>query len=153
MRASSFIALLSATFAAAAPSPAPSGDAESYVLAGPLPYEELKAEVAKLKSDSDSNVARSLNKRICEGVYMCDLDNFGGECYYGCYPISVAIYPDSYWVSRISSVGPDSGGWCDFYGGNACEATRFSHQIFRNPGGNLAAGISNNMGCFYCNPN
>ncbi|EQB51234.1 hypothetical protein CGLO_09234 [Colletotrichum gloeosporioides Cg-14] len=112
MHASSFIALLSATFAAAAPSPAPSGDAESYVLAGPLPYEELKAEVAKLKSDSDSNVARSLNKRICEGVYMCDLDNFGGECYYGCYPISVAIYPDSYWVSRISSVGPDSGGWC-----------------------------------------
>ncbi|KAI8286236.1 hypothetical protein K4K60_000669 [Colletotrichum sp. SAR11_57] len=107
MRASSFIALLSATFAAAAPSPAPSGDAESYVLAGPLPYEELKAEVAKLKSDSDSNVARSLNKRICEGVYI----------------------------------------------GNACEATRFSHQIFRNPGGNLAAGISNNMGCFYCNPN
>ncbi|KAF3808707.1 hypothetical protein GCG54_00010896 [Colletotrichum gloeosporioides] len=41
--------------------------------------------------------------------------------------------------------------WWD--SGNACEPTRFSHQIFRNPGGNLAAGISNNMGCFYCNPN
>ncbi|KAK1530236.1 uncharacterized protein CCOS01_05339 [Colletotrichum costaricense] len=134
MRVSSLLALVSATLVATAPSPVPE-DANSYVLAGPLPYEELKTEVAKLKSDG-SNAARSLNKRICEGVYI------------------VGIYPDSYWVSRISSVGPDNGGWCDFYqAGSGCDATKGSHQIFRYPGGNLASGIDNNMGCFYCNPN
>ncbi|OHE97246.1 hypothetical protein CORC01_07500 [Colletotrichum orchidophilum] len=152
MRVSSLLALVSAALVAAAPSPIPE-DAESYVLAGPLPYEELKSEVAKLKSDG-SNAARSLNKRICEGVYMCDGQNFSGSCYYGCYPISVGIYPDSYWVSRISSVGPDSGGWCDFYqAGTGCDGTKGTHQIYRYPGGNLASGIDNNMGCFYCNPN
>ncbi|GKT59993.1 hypothetical protein ColTof4_00134 [Colletotrichum tofieldiae] len=65
MRVSSFLALASAAFVAAGPGHVPE-DAESYVLAGPLPYKELKTEVAKLKSDGESNVARSLNKRICE---------------------------------------------------------------------------------------
>ncbi|KXH34228.1 hypothetical protein CSAL01_07094 [Colletotrichum salicis] len=135
MRVSSLLALVSATLVAAAPSPVPE-DANSY-----------------LKSDG-SNAARSLNKRICEGVYMCDGQNFSGSCYYGCYPISVGIYPDSYWVSSISSVGPDNGDWCDFYqAGSGCDATKGSHQIFRYPGGNLGSGIDNNMGCFYCNLN
>ncbi|KAL0942898.1 uncharacterized protein CTRU02_200784 [Colletotrichum truncatum] len=153
MRVSCFLTLLSTAFVAAAPGTVPAADAESYIITGPLPYEELKAEVANLKNTDESNAARSLDKRICLGVYLCDGTNFTGECYYACYPVGKGIYPDSYWVSRITSVGPDQGGQCDFYAAGAnSDPTKGRHQIFRYPGGNLASGIDNNMGCFYCNP-
>ncbi|GKT44822.1 uncharacterized protein ColSpa_05003 [Colletotrichum spaethianum] len=147
MRFSSLLALISAAVVAAVPSPIPE-DAKSYVLAGPLPYGELKTEVAKVKSDGEPNAARRLNKRICEGVYMCEDQDFSGDCYYGCYPLSKSIYPDSYWVSRISSVGPDNGGVCDFYKGTTCNVLITTWQAYKYPGGNLKAAINDNMGCF-----
>lgn len=120
MRVSIFLALISAAFAAAAPNVAPSTHAETnadaYILAGPLPYTELKAKVATLNIEDRIIASRDLEKRICEGVYMCDGASFTGSCYFGCYPINDPIFPDPYWVTRISSVGPDQGGRCTFYG-------------------------------------
>lgn len=103
---SSIIALLAVVAPAiTTPVPAPEG-----TQVGPLPIEELRAAVAEMKLNE-----RDLGKRVSEGVYMCDGADFSGSCYWGSYPISVAIYPDPYWQTRIVSVGPDQGGWCQFY--------------------------------------
>ncbi|EJD54958.1 hypothetical protein AURDEDRAFT_155196 [Auricularia subglabra TFB-10046 SS5] len=135
-------ALIIAVTAAAHPT-----NSTSYKITGPLPYAELKLAVAQLHHAEGK---RSLDKRLCEGVYLCAGRDFTGECYWACYPISTAIYPDAYWVPRIESVGPDQGGWCDFFGGSVCEEG--PSQPFEYPGGNLEPPVANAMGCFYCNP-
>lgn len=138
---------------------------ESWILAGPASYADVQSTVAGMKATGShpNSVSRrngggteggggGLDKRVCEGVYLCDGADFSGSCYYGCYPISTGIKPDSYWVGRLVSAGPDQGGWCDFYGGDDCDPGKFSHIIFGYPGGNLPDGIAHNLGCFYCNP-
>lgn len=91
---------------------------------------------------------------------------------------TIAIYPDSYWVTRLRSAGPDNyngdgGGsnYCAFYGcvifelvclilvlqltscccsGNSCDDTLYVHDVMSYPGGNLGVGVADGMGCFFC---
>lgn len=56
----------------------------TYLELGPLPYDELKAQVEAMHNSDKRN---SIHKRTTEGVYLCDGLNFSGNCYYGAYPI------------------------------------------------------------------
>ena len=77
---------------------------------GPAPFEELKPQVELFTSNrlALGNFSSQAQAAAC-GVYFCEDPGFTGNCYWGCYPIGVAIYPDTYWVFRITSVGPDPG--------------------------------------------
>lgn len=59
---------------------------ETYLEIGPLPIAELRTQVEAMQ---DSEKRNTLTKRTTEGLYLCDGQDFTGNCYYGAYPIGV----------------------------------------------------------------
>ncbi|KAF8462155.1 hypothetical protein BDZ91DRAFT_735345 [Kalaharituber pfeilii] len=155
----SLVAVVVAGFQAALAAPAPAEStpatphpfqaegmpAEDIVVLGPASYEELQKMVAEAKSSGKVILDK---RQACGkmGVYLCEHANFAGQCYWGAYPGCTKIYPDPYWMIRISSVGPDRGVECIFWS--------FTHnlQIFTYPGKNCDSAMNDRVSYFHCHP-
>jgi len=104
----SILPLALQSYAADAPEPA-----AAKLTLGPAPITELRPQVEKFNANREllGNFTLSAQAQAAAacGVYLCEHPNFQGQCYWGCYPLGTPIYPDTYWVFRLSSVGPDPG--------------------------------------------
>ncbi|KAF2804147.1 uncharacterized protein BDZ99DRAFT_525739 [Mytilinidion resinicola] len=88
-------------------------------------------------------------------IWTCSEPNFGGECrlittgWGGCNDLGD-------WGKQISSIGPDSGGWCDFWpaGSPSCHTTAGYWKYITYPGiadlGADAPALNKNVGTYYC---
>ncbi|TDZ48341.1 hypothetical protein CTRI78_v008267 [Colletotrichum trifolii] len=133
-----------------------SNDTAAVFTLGPLPADELDAQVAALEADGTlARLTRRGNpdNKDCHSVTLYDKPDFRGMAFYGCYAADEWHLLDSHWNKAMKSVRMRQTASCWWFGVLGSCKTPMNmkpRQYFTWPGSDVHPMIAGSSGCFFC---